>query len=209
VQLVALAVDADFEPITKAAYTYRQVNVYPYLEAKGWQLQRCQEALARRSYVAPAAVKAGVIYITGVGHGKYDQFTGQFYEAIFSVGNYSPDESKSKIVHLLSCETARDLGPDFVRNGCLAYFGYDEDFSFQMDDADSFFSCDAEIDRGFADGLTAADVYARALASFNTTIAQLRANGSDYKAAQLEYDRDHLRSPTSGAQWGDPKAKLA
>lgn len=208
VHLAVLAVDADFEPITQAAYTYRQTNVYPYLEQKGWQLQRFQESLARRSYVGPAAASSSVVYITGVGHGKYDRFTGQFYDAIFIVGNYSGDEAKSKIVHLLSCETARDLGPDFVKNGCLAYFGYDEDFTFQMDEANTFFSCDAEIDRGFADGLTAGDVYKRALAAFNAKIADLRAKGSDYKAAQLEYDRDHLRSPTSGAQWGSTEAKL-
>jgi hypothetical protein len=209
VELQVLAVDADFEPITLAAYTYRQQNVYPYIEGKGWQLQRCQEALAKRSYVAPAASKSGVVYITGVGHGKYDQFTGQYFDVIFSIGNYSQDESKSKIVHLLSCETARDLGPDFVKNGCLAYFGYDEDFTFQMDDANVFFECDAEIDRGFADGQTAADVYTRAISVFNQKIAQFRANGSNYKAAQLEYDRDHLRAPASGSQWGSPSAKLS
>ncbi len=207
--MLVVAIDADFEPITRAAFTYRQKNVYPYLERKGWQLLRCQEALARRSYVASAAVTPGVGYITGLGHGKYDRFMGQYYEAIFSIGGYSPNESKSKIVHLLSCEAARDLGPDFVKNGCVAFFGYDEDFSFQMDEADSFFNCDSEIDRGFADGLAAAAVYARAVAAFNAKIAELRAKGSDYKAAQLEYDRDHLRSPTSDVKWGDPRAKLS
>jgi hypothetical protein len=33
---------------------------------------------------------------------------------------------------------ARDLGPDFVKNGCLAYFGYDEDFIFTKADQDVF-----------------------------------------------------------------------
>lgn len=77
-----------------------------------------------------------------------------------------------------------------------------------MDIATMFFQCDSEIDRAFADGVSAADVYNRVVALFNQNIAALRAQGSDYKAATMEYDRDHLRSPTSGAQWGDPNSKL-
>jgi hypothetical protein len=35
VDLKVLAIDSHFEPITKAAYEYRQKHVYPYLEALG------------------------------------------------------------------------------------------------------------------------------------------------------------------------------
>jgi hypothetical protein len=208
VHLTALAVDANFEPITQAGFQYRQTNVYPYLEAKGFAIQRCQGSLARRIYVAPAARQANVIYITGIGHGTYDTFTGDYYDPVFSAGNYSPEEVQGKIVHLLSCETAGKLGPNFVSHGCRAFFGYDENFSFQMDIAAVFFQCDSEIDRAFADGLSAADVYSRVVTLFNKNIAALRAHGSDYKAATMEFDRDHLRAPSSGPQWGDPTAKI-
>lgn len=206
--LTVLGVDANFEPITQAGFQYRQTNVYPYFEAKGFTIQRCQGSLARRVYVAPAARQPSVVYITGIGHGTYDTFTGDYYDPIFSVGNYTQEESQGKIVHLLSCETARSLGPDFVLHGCKAFFGYDENFSFQMDIADMFFQCDSEVDRAFADGLAASDVYSRVINLFNKNIATLRAQGSDYKAATLEFDRDHLRAPASGTQWGDANAKL-
>jgi len=207
-QLTVLAVDANFEPVTQAGFQYRQANVYPYFEAKGFAVQRCQGPLARRIYVAPAASQPNVTYITGIGHGTYDTFTGDYYDPEFNVGNYSQQEVQGKIIHLISCQTAARLGPDFVSNGCRAFFGYDENFSFQMDIADTFFKCDSEIDRAFADGLAASDVYTRVVNLFNQNIASLRAQGADYKAATLEFDRDHLRAPASGPQWGDPNAKL-
>jgi len=207
-KVVVLAIDANFEPITRTAYDYRQKNVYPYFASKGFKVDRTQGALARRAYVSAEARKPNVHYLTGVGHGTYDSFTGNYYDPIFSVGNYSPEESQGKLVHFLSCETAQKLGPDFVGHGCKAYFGYDENFSFQPDTADVFFECDAEIDRGFADGLSADQVLERTRAAFDKRIADLRAQGSAYKAATLEFDRDHLRSPADGAKWGDPNAKL-
>ncbi len=209
VDMVILAIDAAFEIITQAGFNYRQENVYPYLQKKGFAIKRSQESLARRVYVAPEARNPQVIYMTGVGHGGYDSYTGDFYDTIFSVGNYSNEESQGKIVHFISCETARDLGPDFVSHGCRAYFGYDENFTFQLDAADIFFECDSEIDRAFADGLNAQQVHERVTALFNKHIDALRKEGSDYKAATLEFDRDHLRGPVSGPQWGDPTASLS
>jgi hypothetical protein len=207
--MVILAIDAAFEIITQAGFNYRQQNVYPYLQEKGFTIKRSQESLARRLYVAPEARKPQVIYITGVGHGGYDSYTGDFYDSIFSVGNYNPQECQGKIVHFISCETARDLGPDFISNGCRAYFGYDENFTFLLDSADIFFECDSEIDRGFADGLNATQVHERVDALFNKHIDALHQQGSDFKAKTLEFDRDHLRGPRSGPQWGDPLASLA
>jgi hypothetical protein len=207
-ELVILAIDANFEIVTKTGFEYRQQNVYPYLEQKGFALKRSQESLARRIYVAPEARKPHVVYITGVGHGDYNMYTGDFYDEIFKVGDYSSEECQDKIVHFISCETARDLGPDFVVHGCRAYFGYDENFTFLLAEADIFFECDSEIDRGFADGLNAGQVYERAKAVFDKHIDAYRQQGSDYNAATLEFDRDHLRSPSSGAQWGDMQATL-
>jgi hypothetical protein len=208
VPATVVGIDANFEPITLAGFQYRQANVYPYLQSKGFTPQLCQGSMARRVYAAPDARQAGVIYITGIGHGTPDTFTGDYYDSVFSVGNYAPEESQGKIIHLLSCQTALTLGPDFVLHGCKAFFGYDVDFTFFMDIADMFFQCDSEIDRGFADGLKAGDVYSRVIDLFNKNIAALRAQGSNYKAAAMESNRDHLKSPSSDSRWGDQTASL-
>jgi hypothetical protein len=207
-ELKALAIDSAYEPVTKAGYDYRQEHVYPYLEAKGFGILRCQGKLARRTYVAPEAVREDVTYVTGVGHGSQTTYTGDHGDYIFSVGEYQPEEADGKVVHFLSCQTAAQLGPDFVENGCRAYFGYDVNFTFFMDYADVFFECDSLIDRAFADGLTAEEVYDRVIDLYDARIAELEEAGHDYVAAALETDRDHLCSPSVDARWGDPAATI-
>jgi hypothetical protein len=207
-EVTVIAVDSNFEPFTKAAFEYRQKHVYPYLEAKGFNVVRFQGSLARRYYAAPEARKPSVDYLTGVGHGTYDAFTGDYYDPIFNIGNYSQEEVRGKIIHLLSCQTARALGPDFVRQGCLAFFGYDENFIYYQDEAEVFFECDSEIDLAFADGLNAEQVYKRVTTKYNKCITEMRAAGKLYTAAMLEFDRDHLRTPSSSQMWGDREARL-
>jgi hypothetical protein len=193
--IIVLAVDSNFEPWTKAAFDYRQRHVYPYLERKGFTAVRCQGPLARRYYVAPEARRPNVAYVTGVGHGSEDTYTGDQYSVIFRVGDYGPEECERKIVHFLSCQTARALGKDRVAHGCRAFFGYDVDFTFTTAAGDLFFECDSEIDR--------------VVRLYSRRIAELRAAGHLYVAAILEMDRDHLRAPSSGPQWGDRQARLA
>jgi hypothetical protein len=207
-ELVALAIDSNYEPVTAAACKFRNRQVYPVLSARGFVLEKLQGPLARRFYIAPAAARPAVDYITGVGHGVYDTFTGHQGDVVLRVGEYQAAEVSGKIVHLLSCQTARELGPDLVRHGCAAFFGYDENFTFHFEFAETFFACDAEIDLGFAAGLTAKKVYARVRATFERAIAELLAAGHVYVAATLRFDLDHLRSPEDGRAWGNGRAKL-
>ncbi len=206
--LKVLAIDSNYEPVSKTAYDYRQQHVYPFLKNKGFEVVRCQGKLARRIYVAPEAVRQDIVYITGVGHGSYTTYAGDHYDPIFDKGHYQPDEAMNKIVHFLACQTAAQLGPDFVNNSCLAYFGYDENFTFAPDYADIFFQCDSEIDRAFAEGINAGDVYDRVIDLFNKKIEKLEDQGHDYAASTLEYDRDHLCAPSVDARWGDVNAKI-
>ena len=211
IRVSVVGIDSTHERVTLAACEYREKFVYPYIARKGYAIEKCQGSLAKRIYVSPKAQQPGVAFLTGVGHGFDQTYTGQYWEPIFQVGNYSAAEVKGKIVHFLSCKTAMELGPDFVRNGCLAYFGYDEDFVFTTADQDVFFECDSEIDRAFADGLTAAQVYNRVKALFVQRAADFRAQGKQIEAATLESNLDCLRCPSSPPgpnAWGDPDAKL-
>jgi hypothetical protein len=207
---VVLAIDSNWDTITKVAFNHRQAHVYPYLESKGFSIERCQGSLARRFYVADEAKKSNVTFITGVGHGLYNLYTGDHgvVNVIFQIGRYFPEEASNKIVHFLSCQTARDLGPDFVMNGCRAFLGYDENFTFFMAEADIFFECDSEIDRAIADGATVEQAHQRAVQKFNKAIAEMLAKGKPYVAAVLEFDRDHLQSPATHSRWGDRNASL-
>jgi hypothetical protein len=211
VPVSVVGIDSNWEPATLAAWQYREKHVYPHLASKGYSIDKCQGPMAKRIYAGPKTRQPGVVYITGVGHGSYTTFTGHFYDVVFEVGNYSAAEPSGKIVHFLSCETAADLGPDFVKNGCLAFFGYDEDFVFTVADQDVFFECDSEIDRAFADGLTAAEVYDRVGILVAKRVADFRAQGKYTEAATLESDLDCLRCPSSPpgtTAWGSDQARM-
>jgi len=45
--LKILAIDSSYDQITKASYDYRNCHVYPYLEARGFEIIRCQGKSAR------------------------------------------------------------------------------------------------------------------------------------------------------------------
>ena len=204
-----LAIDSNHEPITKSVFDYREAVIYPYMTSQGLVITKLQGPLARRHYVVEEATKPAVQYLTGVGHGLFDTYTGDYGEILFQVGHYASAEVNHKIIHLISCQAGRELGPDFVKQGCLAFFGYDEDFAFTKDQQELFFECDSEIDKGFADGLTAEAVYVRAKQLFDDKIDELEVNGSLYTASLLETNRDHLRCPSSGGKkWGDTSARL-
>ena len=203
-----LAIDSSYDEITHASYVYRNRYVYPYLESKGFELVRCQGQSARRAYVQPEVCQGDIVYITGVGHGTDTTYMGEHYDPIFDVGNYQSGESHNKVVHFFACQTAVKLGPDFVNHGCRAYFGYDEDFIVLMRVSDAFFDCDSEIDRAFADGLTAEEVYDRVIAYYDRKICELEDGGYDDAAAALGHNRDHLCAPSVDPKWGDKKARL-
>lgn len=209
VNLAIEAVDSTYELLTQSASNYREQNIYPIFTSKGYELVLLSGALARQSYAAAAAVKPGVAFLTGVSHGTYTTFTGDFNEPVFAVGGYSENEVQNKIVHFLSCGTAKILGPDFVANGCQAFIGYDENFIFDPPSANTFFECDGQIDIGLADGLTVAEAVGSAKALFNQRIQEFQAAGNHVAAGALEFNLAHLRSPLDGSQWGSPGAKLS
>jgi hypothetical protein len=208
---VVLAIDANFDPVTKAPFEYREANVYPRMEEKGFTIVRRQGERARRADVAPQARKSNVVYLTGVGHGFANSYTGDNLDPIFSTGHFGVEECKGKIAHFLSCETAAGLGPNFVDNGCRAYFGYSDNFTYPPILEEIFFECDSEIDLGFADGLNADEVFQRVMARFQQHIDQLKSTGDSgdlHNASILEVDLRLLRAPSISDEYGDKSARL-
>lgn len=206
--LKILAIDSNYDAVTKDSCVYRNKHVYPYLKSKGFEIVRCQDQSARRSHVKSKIFQENIVYITGVVHGTDTTYMGQHCKPIFDIDKYQPEELENKIVHFFACQTASKLGPDFVNNGCLAYFGYNEDFIVLRHISDVFFDCDSEIDRAFADGLTAEQVYDRVIGYYNRKICELEKGGYHIEASYLEHNRDHLCATSVDAKWGDRKAGL-
>lgn len=196
---VALIIEANFDDITKAAFKYRQENIYPYLTAKGLEIIVLHDGSARREKVKQAIATSNIEYLFGVGHGEKDCFCGHRNLPIFSVGEYEQDEVKEKIIHLLSCFTAKSLGGDFIKQGAKAFFGYSEDFAIPFEDleelaelSEHFFGSDAEIERALADGLPIEEIETRVKQRFDDCINELRKRGKREASAALETNRDLL-----------------
>lgn len=69
--------------------------------------------------------------IIGVGHGAPDAYAGHNDQIMMTVD--SLPNLKNKVVILLSCETAQQLGPAIVEAGAAGYIGWKEDFVWIMD----------------------------------------------------------------------------
>jgi hypothetical protein len=120
---------------------------------------------------------------------------------------YDPAEVKGTIIHLLSCKTAQQLGPDLVKKGACAYFGYFENFTITWNYPDAFWKCDSAIDFALCRGLNATQAAKFALYVYNYMIRKMRAIHGP-TATWLTWDRDALRSPLHGRQYGRNKCTL-
>lgn len=207
---IIVGVDSDYEEIVQKVAEHRRLNVYPYLRKAGFTVDDHQGNLATRKYLQKALSKTGVVFFTGSGHGLENQLIGNDRQAILQVGKYKAGEAQDKIIHLLACFTAFELGARLIADGCKAFFGYDIFFTFYPGYEDEFFSPDAEIDRAIVEGATAREVHERAIAVYDAQIAKLKKLGVHPAiVADMQINKDHLCSPVKSAKyWGDPQARL-
>ena len=154
-----------------------------------------------------ACRRKGVVYISGIGHGSATVFTGYRGDRLWIACRYSPEEVKGKLIHLLSCKTARELGPDLIKKGGCAYFGYIENFTITWNYPKVFWKCDSAIDLALCHGMNAEEATRFALRVYNAMIKKYRGIHGP-TAAWLTWDRDALRTPVHSRKYGEPKGHL-
>lgn len=208
VEIGIVGVDSNFDEATKPVFEFRKNKLYPKLRQNGFKLTLLDGNMATRMFVSKELKLPHIEFFTGSGHGQFNQFTGNFFDPILEVGNYSSVEVSDKIIHLLSCKTAFELGEDVVKNGCKAFFGYDTDFAFPPNHTDAFLECDSEIDIAISEGATAHQAYQRAINLYNEHIERFDQMGLDLVVAVLQQNKEHLCAPDRDIRWGDPQARL-
>lgn len=67
------------------------------------------------------------------GHGNGSTVTGYDNEPLITAGTNSLI-LKSAVVYARSCQSAKELGPESIHDGCKAYIGYDDDFVFMVEE---------------------------------------------------------------------------
>ena len=107
---IIIELESNYEDVTYIGYTFRvKKYVYPYFLEKGYNLLTLFENEAKREKFAQYCLLADVVYISAFGHGYDDLIGGQHGDVLWKVGSYDPAEARDKIIHLMSCRTARKL----------------------------------------------------------------------------------------------------
>jgi len=211
-QKVILMIEANDDGDTRPPCAYRMKNVRSRLDRGAYKVKSLRGRNATRKRVVAELKKKQqhVVYLTGSGHGNANAFRGYEGRFIFQVGSYEDEESRARGAHFLSCDTALQLGPDFVNNKCKAYFGYSVPFVWDDRNAEPFFRCDSEIDLALAGGARAAEALRRARARFDEEIRKQNLTlGKTGSAGILQSLRDHLCGPSDqSGRYGDPDWKL-
>jgi len=69
--------------------------------------------------------------IIGVGHGAPDTFCG--WNNLVIMDTTSIPDVDGKVVVLISCQTAQELGPSLIESGAISYLGFNEDLTWVCD----------------------------------------------------------------------------
>ena len=204
----AVFTESNHDTITTSGSDYRTANVHPQFSADGFGTICLTDSTNVRSTFETKMQLWWVTFTSGIGHGGPTVYTGNSGSYLWEVGSYSAAEPNGKVVHLLSCLTAQTLGPDLVANGAEAYFGYHPSFYITWDYPDVFWACDSAIDHGFSFGMMASEVHDLALYVYNTMISFMTGIHTP-TATTLTGDRDGLRSPVSGSEYGSESASIS
>jgi hypothetical protein len=213
-----LAIDSDWDIFTKYAYAFRKDLVYSLPAFAGpnpqHRLISLQGSQANFNDVNQAiTANKNIKFITGSGHGLYEEFHGQNDVVIWkSKQTTLPTHVKDRIIHLTSCCAGAILSQDILGDGGLAFWGYSAPFLFrrerhkpaQLDQdqlAKPFFEMDALIDEGILAGQTGIGTHDDVKAFFKSNYANLMNANLAVSAGNLMDNYAHLVWP--GMSMGD------
>jgi hypothetical protein len=189
----------------------RRMSLYPTLQRARVDVLLCTGERATRDAVL-AALSDSIGLVAGFGHGDPTEFFGRAgLDPIFRVGGEGVDRVAKKIVHLMGCEAAAELGPALVReHGALAFFGYAERIVYPAsgEAADAALQVALRINADLVDGKCAVEVHDSALFMFDALSMRFQ-DDDPLAAAAFRNMRDAFRSPGSGKDYGLPGAALA
>jgi hypothetical protein len=203
-----LAIEATDQWEFAPAWPFRD-PVNSALQKNGHELTLLDGSSAVQSNVKNYASDPAVGLVLGVGHGTPNTFEGYRKLEIFTIGYYDPMWIAGKIVHLTACETAEQLGPDFMTHGCAAFIGYDTLVAWDTDEtAGLWFECDACFDLALAKGGSIADAHKAASNMFQQKIQQLEQANKPSSADLLATIFKHFCTPVTHPAFGDPSLTL-
>jgi hypothetical protein len=211
-----LIIDADWDLATRYGRAFREKFLFNdfHTEWPSYTIHHLVGPDAVQFKVNAFIDENNVKYLSGMGHGTYDSFTGFQNESIW----HSDDDLSrlaGTIVHLLSCQTGAVLGKTMIKDGALAFWGYTVNFSFYRtmpppsdlandSVAEIYLKMDSIIDRGILGRKDANAIYDSVTAYVATVLPQLKSKQFDQAVLLDNYV--HLVCPAT--VWGSATAIL-
>ncbi len=131
--------------------------------------------------------------LVGCGHGNPEIWVGQYVEAerrySTLMTTYNAELMRGRVVYLLSCNTARKLGPEIIRKGGIAYAGYNDEFVWTVESPESpaadrlaapFGSASTTFPRALVGGKTVREAKEQTLKAFDGEIERWEKNEDPY-----------------------------
>ena len=195
-------------------------HINAYAEQQGMTVISIDGKDAVDGTVVDAITNQDPILFFGFGHGLPYLFTGDNEFTIYDINNV--DNLSERVVYLLSCLTAQQLGPRILDKGGRTFTGYQWDFTWLAEDvnqdvtidyaAQGFYDCAFQIIRSLIDGKTIQQAHEDSYNRYDHWISiweNERQNDPDSAEAikWLLFDQDILRTMGDGsATINDPAA---
>jgi len=172
---------------------------------RGVQLIELRKEQAEKGPVWQVLQNQDPVFVNGFGHGNRGRYTGDSETDIFT----SEDCSilGGRVVYLLSCLTANELGPAAVANGAIAYAGFIISWTWMAVDiyadpytdwyAEGFYRASNAFPNALLQGFTVGQAKDKSIEEYNRWIGIWETERADdkYAASAIKYlllDRDGL-----------------
>lgn len=208
-----LFLDANWDVVTEYLFSFRSHFISNHITGR-----HTVHELKAADVVQPTVDRylrgKNIAYISGAGHGVYEAFKG-YKDAIIWAEGITLPPLNGVIVHLLSCQAARQLGQAMIAAGVQAFWGYQENFRFvrkKFPPADRYTDTSAKwaiymdclIDIGILQGKPPDEIYN----DVHQHVIQETSNLGpyDFKRAILNHNFRHLVCPS--VYWGDRNGRI-
>jgi len=169
-----------------------------YAISKGYNVRIIEGFLCLKKPIEQAIDEFDPDLFAGVGHGWDFWWTCDLEMPVWWCGihycPHPPDKLKGRIVYLLSCRTAKELGLMIIRYGARAFIGYKEDFIY-CENVKGYFESANQILFSLLDGKSVYESVQDTKEKFNEWINYWKRTGHPQSSEFIKYliwDRDAL-----------------
>lgn len=201
---VAVVVAPKFDLATEHSYSWSR-EVVDVLRSYGYEVVDIGGRPVSRSEVTDALLRnTGALYVH-YDHGSEWAHWGSQVEPVVDLWNV--DLLSGREVYCMNCESARLLGVEAIKRGCLAYWGYRDVFVFTSDAVADFKEfANAGIKRRLS-GLSWKEALNEVKKLGVSLSEKLFSEGKFVAASAIQHDTDVLVCYEKGDEIGNPEEK--